>query len=119
MAVNSTRIITISQVGDGLTNNAVFPAAANGASPGDIDVIALAAGNNTITLPTGGVTPTGATLVPPAGNTQALILKGVAGDTGIAIAKTDPCSLSFENPPPASFVVNAAGIVNGFRVVWT
>ncbi len=119
MAVQSTRIITITQVGDGMNNSSVHPAAPNGASPGDIDIFSLALGANTITLPTGGSTPTGATIIPPTGNTQALILKGVAGDTGITIGKTDPCSISFENPPPASFVINAAGAVNGLRVVWT
>ena len=119
MAVASQRTIAIVMTGDIAITTSVA-AAQNTNAPGDVDVFSLAAGPNTISLPTGGTAPLGATIIPPPGNTQALTLKGVAGDTGIAMHLTDPCSISFPvAAPPASFVINAAGIVNGLRVIWT
>lgn len=119
MAVASTRIITISMSGDINVPTMTFPAATNSVAPGDIDVLSLVLGNNTVTLPTGGSTPKGATIIPPPGNAQTLTLKGVNGDTGIPLSKVDPTSISFETPPPASFVLTAGGAIDGLRVVWT
>lgn len=119
MSVASTRQVVITQVGDNLNNNITVTAAGNAASPGDIDVFGLVIGPNTITLPTGGTTPKGATIVPPSSNTQTITLKGVAGDTGIALHKTDPTSISFDSPPPVSFVLAAGGTIDGLRVIWT
>ena len=120
MSVTSTRQITLTQIGDNLNNSISVSAASNGSAPGDIDVFGLSAGDNTLTLPTGGTTPSGATLIPPAGNTQTLTLKGVGGDTGIRLSKVDPTSISFDSAAlPANIIVNAGGTVNGFRVVWT
>lgn len=48
---------------------------------------ALASGFNTITLPTG-FTINGVDVIPPAGNTTSMTLKGVTGDTGIPIHLT-------------------------------
>jgi hypothetical protein len=119
MAVASQRSIAIVMTGDIAITTSVS-AAQNTNAPGDVDVFSLALGANTITLPTGGTAPLGATIVPPPGNTQALTLKGIAGDTGIPIHKTDPTSISFDaSAPPASFVLNSAGVVNGLRVIWT
>lgn len=119
MSVASTRQVVITQVGDNLNNNITVTAAGNGASPGDIDVFSLTTGANTITLPTGGTTPKGATIVPPSGNTQTITLKGIAGDTGIPLHKTDPTSIGFDNPPPASFVLTVGGNIDGLRIIWT
>lgn len=119
MAVASTRVITITYAGD-LVASLAFNAAGNAVCPGDIDIFTLSAGNNSIPLPTGGSTPAGATIIPPNGNTQALILKGVNADTGIQLHKTDPTSITFDPAAlPANFVINAAGTVTGLRVVWT
>lgn len=119
MAVSAQRTVNIVMSGD-IVFSEGFASAQNTNAPGDVRVFSLAAGANTITLPTGGTAPLGATIIPPAGNTQALTLKGVGGDTGIPIHKTDPTSISFDSSaPPASFVINAAGIVNGLRIVWS
>lgn len=119
MAVTSRRSVTIAFETD-LTASLVFAAAANLVAPGDIDVLSLAIGTNTITLPTGGTTVRGATIVPPAANTQTLTLKGVAGDTGVPLHLTDPTSIAFPAAgAPASFVLTAGGVIDGLRVIWT
>ncbi len=117
MAVNATRVVTITFSGDISASNP-FSAAANAVSPGSITIHTLAPGDNTITAPTGGSTVKGACILPPAGNAQAITLKGVGGDTGIAISKVDPTSLSFETVP-ATFILNAGGAITGLRIVWT
>jgi len=118
MAVASTRKVVIVYSGDFAASFA-FSAASNSASPADIDILSLAAGNNTIMLPTGGSSVKGATIIPPSDNLQTITLKGVNGDTGIALHKTDPASISFDTVPPASFVLNAGGIVTGLRILWS
>lgn len=118
MSVTSTRVITITFAED-LSANLSFAAAENEDSPGDVDVLTLAAGANTITLPTGGTTVTGATIVPPSTNTATITLKGVTGDTGIILSKTDPTSITFDTTPPASFVLTAGAEIVGLRIIWT
>lgn len=73
-------------------------------------VFTPASGANTVTLPTGtGVpTPTGCIIIPDTANAVALTLKGVTGDTGIALSLTKPSILTFPASPPASFVLTAA-----------
>ena len=117
MATTSNRTVSISFSGD-LVSNLSFAAAANSTSPGSITIFTLSAGNNTITLPTGGSAVKSATIIPPTGNTQTLTLKGVNGDTGIALHKLDPTVVSFDTTPPANFVLNAGGTITGLRVVW-
>lgn len=64
--------------------------------------------NTTITIPTTPVQATGVIIIPPTSNTNILTLKGVAGDTGIAIAPAAPTFIPFATAVPASFVLNAA-----------
>lgn len=117
MATTSTRVVTITVSGDVAINNPLA-AASNGSAPGSITIHSLALGDNTITVPTGGSTVKGATIVPPTGNAQSITLKGVGGDTGIPISKLDPTSLGFE-AAPVSFILNAGGVINGLRIFWT
>ena len=117
MAVSATRVVTVTYTGDVNGNNSL-PAAANAVSPGSVTVHTLNAGDNTITVPTGGTTVKGATIVPPAGNAQAITLKGAGADTGIALSKLDPTSIAFETAP-ANFVLNAGGTINILRIFWT
>lgn len=119
MAVNAARSITINFTGDTISDK-IFSAAQNAVSPGAISVYSLTAGNNQIDVPAvTGMTVKGATIIPPAGNTQALILKGPTNtDVGLVISNTDPTSIAFETAP-AHFHINAAGTVNGLRIVWT
>lgn len=118
MAVNAIRSVTINLTGDVISDK-IYSAAQNAVSPGSITIHALTSGNNTITVPSmTGVTVKGATIVPPAGNLETVTLKGIAGDTGIAISKTDPTSIAFETAP-ANFVLNVSAAINGLRIIWT
>lgn len=116
MAVTSNRNITLIFQGDVVgTDN--LEAAENVASPGSITIHTLASGANTITAPVG-ATVTGATILPPAGNTQTLILKGVTGDTGVGLHLTDPSSLALA-ASVTTFCLTAGGTITGLRVFWS
>lgn len=118
MAVTSQRTGNITFTGD-VTATVSLAAVSNTQAPGAISILSLSTGANTITLPTGGSTPIGAVIIPVVGNTQSLTLKGVSGDTGIALHKTNPTIITFDNPAPANFVLTAGGVINGLRIVWT
>lgn len=120
MAVTTTRSINITMTGD-VQLNQTFPAASNAIGPGDIDVMTLAVGANTIPVPNiAAINVTkGATIIPPSGNVQTITLKGIAGDTGVALHKTDPTSIAFDSPPPANIVLTAGAQIDGLRIVWT
>lgn len=116
MAVASARTQTITYTGD-VTGTESVSAAANAASPGSITIHTLAAGPNTITVPVG-ATCTAATIVPPSGNLQTLTLKGVTGDTGVALHLTDPTTLALASTV-TTFVLTAGGIVTALRIYWS
>lgn len=117
MAVTATRVETITFTGD-VTATQTVSAASNAASPGQIQIVTLASGANTITAPTGGSTPRCLTVVPPAGNTNALTLKGVTGDTGVTLGLTDPFSVTLA----AGFTtlcLTAGASTAGVRLIWS
>lgn len=119
MAITATRSTTVTFTeGTTQTFAQTFAAAANAASPGDSDIVTLAAGFNLITPPTGGATPKGVTIIPPAGNVATLTLKGVTGDTGVLLHPTDPTSLALGSPT-ATFGLTASAEIAGVRLVWT
>lgn len=68
--------------------------------------------NTTITVPATPLQATGVVIIPPTNNANALTLKGVSGDTGIAISPVAPTFIPFATSPPASFVMNAASSTN-------
>lgn len=75
--------------------------------------IELQAGANTITVPT---TPgtSGCIIVLPSTNTSVTTLKGVGGDTGIAIGKVTTTVLNWDSTaPPASFVLSSVSTQTG------
>jgi len=118
MAVTSNRTVTVTLTGD-VTYSQSFSAAANTTSPGQIDIVTLASGANTITPPAGGTTPKACTIIPPAGNsTVTITLKGVTGDTGVVLHKTDPCVVSL-NSTTTTFVLTASAELTGVRLIWT
>jgi hypothetical protein len=117
MAVESERRITIELTGD-IEAAEVYRAADNTDSPGAVEIKTLASGANTITVPSGGTTPTGVTIIPPAGNASSITLKGVSGDTGIRLHNTDPTSLGLHSSV-ASFVLTAGAEIEGVRLIWT
>lgn len=92
---------------------AVSEAVENDSSPGTVELYALSSGANTITPPTGA---TGVTILPPAGNTVVITLKGVSGDTGIELSLLDPTSLGLNST--STFVLNAASAVT-IQLIWS
>lgn len=75
-------------------------------------LIALSSGANTIALPTGTTVvfilgPNASVPQPNPNYAGVLTLKGVSGDTGIAIANDTPTMLSFDSSP-ANIVINAS-----------
>ena len=118
MAATANRSEIITFTGD-VTARITLVATENTASPADIQLLTLASGANTITLPTGGSTVKSATLVPPTSNSQTITLKGVTGDTGIALSKTQPTVVTFDTTPATTFVLTAGGTVTGLRIIWT
>ncbi len=89
-------------------------------SPCTPQVINLAIGANTIdatacpALPQAG----GVFLVPPSGNIVTLTLKGVTGDTGVALSVSAPTFIAFPTAPPTSFVITTNSTITGFTLLW-
>jgi hypothetical protein len=118
MAVTSNRSVTITLSGD---KNYVqtFIAAANNFASGADQLVNLVLGANTITVPLGGSTvPTSVVIIPPSGNVNLITLKGVTGDTGVALHKTDPTQIAIDSSM-TTFVLNAAAAITGVRIFWT
>lgn len=87
-------------------------------APQSIDLISGANTISTSNCPAL-ATAAGVFIIPPPGNGTTLTLKGVTGDTGIAIAFTGaPTFLSLTNTPPASFVLTASSTLTGLILVW-
>lgn len=85
-------------------------------SPAVFQAVNLTTGNNTFNttncpaLATAG----GVWIIPPFGQGQALIVKGVAGDTGLSMFPGGaPMFWPLASAPQTSFVINAAGAVTG------
>jgi hypothetical protein len=94
-------------------------------SPCTVQALNLISGANTISATNcpAIATASGVFLIPPAGNGATLTIKGVSGDTGIAIAYTGnpsaaPSFLSFAATPPSSFVITTNSTVTGFILAW-
>ena len=83
------------------------------AANGYVQQIVLQAGANTITIPTLPA-PSGCIITLPATNTSVTTLKGVTGDTGIAIGKTTSLVLNWDATAlPASFVLTSVSTQTG------
>ena len=94
-------------------NQYVRPAALSLASPvGQRQIVNLSSGANTITLPSG---TRFVHIQPPAGNAQTITLKGVSGDTGVALHKTNWTALSLESGV-TSLVLTAGGSVTAVEI---
>jgi hypothetical protein len=105
--VNITGGVTGQPLGSEVINKTITSAVSN------IISVALASGANTITVvPTTGTS--GCIIALPSTNTAVVTLKGVSGDTGIAIGKTTTTVLNWDSTaPPASFVLNSASAQTG------
>ncbi len=113
MSVTSARAVAIIYTGD-ITYSQTFAAAVNASGSGQNQLVNLSSGANTITVPSDA---TAVTIIPPAGNAQTLTLKGVTGDTGIALSLLDPCSISLSSV--STFVITAGGTVTGLRLIYS
>lgn len=118
MSVTSSRTVQIQYSGD-VTTGIIQSALDNINSTGEMDIVTLALGANTITAPVvSGLIVTGLMIIPPAGNTNLIKIKGVTGDTGVPIHLTDPTSLALDTSF-ISLVLNAAAQIVGVRLIWT
>ena len=118
MSVTSSRILQVEFSGD-IDSQIIQSALDNVFSPAKIDIISLVLGANTISAPLGAAIQfTGLTIIPPAGNTSLITLKGVTGDTGVLLHKTDPTSLALDSTF-LTLVLNAAAAIVGVRLIWT
>lgn len=118
MAVTSNRSIQIIFSGS-VKYSQEFAAASNATSVGVSELYSLTTGANIITVPEpSGFLVSGVTIIPPAGNTATLTLKGVSGDTGVGIHPTDPTSIGIATGT-TSFVLSASAGVAGLRIVFT
>jgi len=98
-----------------ITYGQQFDAAANTLSPASNEIKDLASGANTIDVPSDA---TGVTLIPPTGNAVAITLKGISGDTGIALHLTNPTFISLGSSV-TSFVLTTGDVIDGFRLIWS
>lgn len=118
MAVTATRSTTIVFSGD-VVGTETLSAASNAASPGSVTVQTLASGFNSVTVPsTTGVTVVACTVVPPTGNTTAITLKGITGDTGIRLHNTDPSTITIHSDVTA-IGLTAGAQITGVRFFWS
>jgi hypothetical protein len=118
MSTTAKRIIVISALGD-VDFTDEFAAPENTSSPCSVQILDLASGFNTITVPVGGAFQvTGLTIIPSSlAAAVILTLKGVTGDTGFRISSTAPTSLGISNP--ATIGITASGAVANMRFIWT
>lgn len=112
MSVTSSVGIKVNFQGDVIFDQQ-FDTVSNITSPGANTVQALTTGNNIITVPSGA---TGVAIIPPDDNAIVLLLKKVAGDTGISLALISPMFLSLNSV--TSFVINVSGSVT-LRFIWS
>lgn len=118
MSVTSSRSVQVDFSGD-ITEQIIQSALDNEVSIAKTDLITLAIGANTITAPViTGLVNTGLTIIPPAGNTSIIILKGVTGDTGVPLHITDPTSIALD-PTFISLVLTVTVEVVGVRLIWS
>ena len=116
MAVTGTISISGTISGDVGGGKTIGPFSIAPATPiVDTTHVTLSSGANTITVPT---TANGVVIVPPTNNAQTLTLKGVTGDTGVAISKINPTLLPFDTSPPANFCLTAGGTVTNCEFQW-
>lgn len=116
MAVTSKLNVQVELSGDSELKD-IFSNSDNASSPGVSTVVDLSSGDNTITVPTGGSSsPVALIILPPSGNTTAITLKGNAGDTGVALHKTNPSVIGFDGTP--TIILNAGAAITGLRYLF-
>lgn len=107
MATTETSQITITSSGDGIDSEWKPTAMSNvaGVAGGPVKTT-LAAGDNTISVPTGAM---GMVLAPPAASAAVLKLKGGAGETGFALRSGQPSLVPLPTGT-AQVLINASDV---------
>jgi hypothetical protein len=92
-------------------------AAENAISVATQTIVSLTTGANTITVPVvAGLVCTAITIIPPPANTIPMTLKGVTGDTGIALNLVDPTTIAVTTTL-ASFVLTNGSTTTAIKPV--
>lgn len=114
MAATSSLTIAGNVQGTSTGNRSIGPITISNATGSPIvQTVVLQSGANTITPPTSPA-PAGCVISLPSTNTAVVTLKGVTGDTGIAIGKTTTTVLNWDSTAvPSSFVLNSASTQTG------
>ena len=79
---------------------------------GDIDILNLASGSTTLTMPP---KATMLILIPPPTNVTSIVLKGAAGDTGVALSPNSATVLALAVTP---LVLTTTAAITGVRTIW-
>lgn len=106
MSVTSNRSVTITWAGD-IDYTQTFDAPTVSTGSGQNQVVVLSSGANTITPP---ANATGVSIFMPSGNTVQVTLKGITGDTGVALNLTGWSSIGLQSV--STFVLTAASAVS-------
>lgn len=114
MAVTSNNTISLSLTGD-VEFQQDFDLATNPAAPGVNNLYNLLSGNNTITVPSGSVS---VLIVPPSGNLLVITYKGINGDTGVPLHKTNPSLIGLDTTV-TTFILNASNAITGLRLIFS
>lgn len=117
MASSSTRGQTVVYTGD-VQASLYNSAGTNANSPAQTSIQNLAIGFNAIVPPGGGTVPTALTIIPPVGNVNLMVLKGITGDTGIPLHKTDPTTVALDVSFTTLGITVTVGIT-GVRFIWS
>lgn len=120
MAASATVTISIAVTGLPAGSEAIAPAAITSATAvGQIQTVNLTSSTFfALTVPSIPNAPTGVLIIPPSGNAVTLTLKGVTGDTGIALSLTGWNYVSLAGAGGALGILPGAGAVNGVQLVW-
>lgn len=116
MAKTATTSISVLVTGDGVNESFIPPTAplVNAAAPaGGPLSVALASGDNTLTVPPGAQ---GFIFVPPSSSVVAKKLKGIGGDTGFSLSPTNPSVIMLV--AGASTVLINAGSAETVSIHW-
>lgn len=118
MSVASNVTLQIEFSGD-VAFSQPFSALENVASPGENLIQGFTTGDNTISAPqVSGIVTTGVTIIPPSGNTIAMILKGNALDIGIPLHLTNPSYIPLDTTF-VSLILTTTDDINGVRIIWS
>lgn len=115
MATTATTGISVVAKGDGIASEWTPTAMVNNIAPAGGPVkVTLAAGDNTIAVPTGAM---GMVLSPRAASPAVLKLKGGAGETGFALRGGQPSHIPL--PTGTASVLLSSSIVDIVQLHWT